>query len=122
MQVISIKKEGGEFSMAIMVVVWHSACLGAGQLHIGTPYGACPALWGCGHTRSIWAIRLYTTIGAVRQIDILLLVLMRWMLGIIKRSGAEVKALSWMTFNCPVCECHIPDGDVNCGPLLGARR
>ena len=70
----------------------------------------------------MWAIRLYATIGAVRQMDILLLVLMRWMLGIIKRRGAEVKALSWVTFDCPVWECHIPDGDVNCGPLLGARR
>ena len=46
---------------------------------------------------------------------------MRWTLGIIKRSGAEVKTLSWVTFDCPVWEFHIPDGDVNCGPLLGVR-
>jgi len=35
--------------MVIMGVVFHIACLGIEQLCIAMLYGACLALWGCGH-------------------------------------------------------------------------
>ena len=38
--------------MVIRDVVFHFACLNAERLHIGKLYGACLALWGCGHTCS----------------------------------------------------------------------
>jgi len=38
--------------MVIRGVVFHFGCLGIEQLHIGTLYGACLAVWGCGNTYS----------------------------------------------------------------------
>ena len=32
----------------------------------------------------------------------------------------NVESLSLVTFDCSVWECHVPDGNVNCGPFSGA--
>ena len=47
------RKKRNKFFMVIRDMVFHFACLDAEQLHIGMLYGACLALWGCGHTCSI---------------------------------------------------------------------
>ena len=112
-------------------VVWHFTCLDTGQLHIGMPCGICPALRGCGHSSSIrnhsGNMSVYNHWSCHPSPDKLTSSLklagfsMRWSLGIIMRSGVEVKTLTWVTFDCPIWECHISDGDINYGPLPGAR-